>query len=186
MFPKTIGFYCIEGGIGVLSKIQTENGNKPHGFGLINPERFTPFPKNPSIARVFKEIGKADELGSGTRNLFKYCRAYCGQDPQLFEEDIFKFVLPLTPQVTPQATMQDERTKKIVEFCQIPKTREEIQEVININNRDYFRKEILNPLLEQGLLYPTIPDKLTSPKQKYYSVTTGKNHERSGNQSGTD
>ena len=35
----------------------------------------------------------------------------------------------------------------------------------HISNRDYFRKEILNPLLEKGLLHPTIPDKLTSPKQ---------------------
>ncbi len=41
----------------------------------------------------------------------------------------------------------------------------------HISNRDYFRKEILNPLLEKGLLHPTIPEKLTSPKQRYYSVT---------------
>ena len=41
----------------------------------------------------------------------------------------------------------------------------------HISNRDYFRKEILNPLLEKGLLHPTILDKLTSPKQRYYSVT---------------
>jgi len=72
-------------------------------------------------------------------------------------------------QATVQATVQDERIKKIVEFCKVPKNRMEIQKFIKINNRDYFRKEILNPLLEQGLLHPTIPDKLTSPKQKYYS-----------------
>ena len=36
-------------------------------------------------------------------------------------------------------------------------------------NRDYFRKEILNPLIEQGLLQLTIPDKPKSPKQKYRS-----------------
>ena len=41
----------------------------------------------------------------------------------------------------------------------------------HISNRDYFRKEILNPLSEKGLLHPTIPDKLTSLKQRYYSVT---------------
>ncbi|MBU4350741.1 putative DNA binding domain-containing protein [Patescibacteria group bacterium] len=159
-------------------KIQTENGNKPHGFGLINPERLTPFPKNPSIARVFKEIGRADELGSGTRNLFKYCRAYCGNDPQLLEEDIFRFVLPLTPQatqqVTPQATQQDEkRTKIILEFCKTPKDRGEIQKLLGLKDREYFRSEVLKPLLEQGLLHPTIPDKLTSPKQRYYSVKQG-------------
>ena len=72
-------------------KLYTENSNKPHGFGLIDPVYFSPYPKNPSIARVFREIGRADELGSGVRNLFKYCRIYCGRDPQLFEEDVFVF-----------------------------------------------------------------------------------------------
>ena len=158
-------------------KIQTENGNKPHGFGLINPERLTPFPKNPSIARVFKEIGRADELGSGTRNLFKYCKAYCGHDPQLIEQDIFKFILPLTQQATMQATMQatvqDARTQKILYFCKEPRTREEIQNHIEIQNRDYFRKVILNPLITKKLLFLTIPNKPKSPKQKYCSLKPG-------------
>lgn len=71
----------------------TENANKPHGHGPIDPRLFSPFPKNPVIARVFKEIGLADELGSGVRRLFKYCKAYCGHDPELIEDDIFRLVL---------------------------------------------------------------------------------------------
>ncbi|HJW86909.1 MAG TPA: hypothetical protein VJ440_09780 [Candidatus Brocadiaceae bacterium] len=54
----------------------------------------------------------ADVLGSGVRNLFKYCNAYCGHDPQLIEQDIFKFILPLTGEATPQVTEQAERTTK--------------------------------------------------------------------------
>ncbi|MBD3316259.1 MAG: AAA family ATPase, partial [Chitinivibrionales bacterium] len=57
-------------------RLFTENGNKPHGHGTIDPRLFSPFPKNPAIARVFKEIGWADELGSGVRNLFHYGRFY--------------------------------------------------------------------------------------------------------------
>lgn len=30
--------------------VRTENSNKPHGFGTLNPRTFTPFPKNPVIA----------------------------------------------------------------------------------------------------------------------------------------
>ncbi len=48
-------------------RVYTENANKPHGYGLIDPTSFTPFPKNPVIARVFKEMGRADELGSGVK-----------------------------------------------------------------------------------------------------------------------
>lgn len=77
----------------------------------------------------------------------------------------------VTPQVTPQAAPQDERVKKIIKLCKTPRTREEIRTFLNLKDREYFRKEILNPLLEQGVFHPTIPDKLTSPNQKYYSYS---------------
>ncbi|MFC1734782.1 RNA-binding domain-containing protein [Candidatus Hydrogenedentota bacterium] len=77
-------------------RLFTENSNKPHGHGLIDPNLFSPYPKNPAIARVFKEIGWADELGSGVRNLFKYCHAFGGHDPELIEDDIFRLNLPLS------------------------------------------------------------------------------------------
>ena len=34
--------------------------------------KFEPFPKNPPISKVFREIGYVDELGSGMRNTNKY------------------------------------------------------------------------------------------------------------------
>lgn len=43
-----------------------------------------------------------------------------------------------------------------------------MQVFMNLNNRGYFRKKILNPLIKGGLLKLTIPDKPISPKQKYY------------------
>jgi len=80
----------------------TENSNKPHGHGLIDLASFSPFPKNPVIARFFKEIGWADELGSGVRNLFKYCVAYGGKPPQLLEDDVFKTIITVGEAVTAQ------------------------------------------------------------------------------------
>ena len=75
-----------------------------------------------------------------------------------------------TMQASMQASMQAERTAKILAFCEVPRGRDEIQQAINIHNRDYFRKYVLNPLLEQGVLGPTIPDKPRSPNQKYYTI----------------
>ncbi len=63
---------------------------------------------------------------------------------------------------------------KVLEFCKIPGKREEIQNFIKINNREYFRTEILNPLIEKGLLKRTIPDKPRSSKQKYIITEKGK------------
>jgi ATP-dependent DNA helicase RecG len=53
------------------NRVFIENGNKPHGNGIIDPEDFSPYPKNPKIAKFFKEIGWVDELGSGVRNIYK-------------------------------------------------------------------------------------------------------------------
>lgn len=52
-------------------------------------EYFHPFSKNPSTVRVFREIGYADELGSGMCNTYKYTCLYSHAKPQLIEKDIF-------------------------------------------------------------------------------------------------
>ena len=129
------------------NRLFTENSNKPHGQGLIDPANFSPFPKNPIIARFFKEIGRADELGSGVRNLFKYCQHYSGGgSPELIEEDIFKCIVPLTAQVTPQVTPQDERVLSISYFCQTPRSREEIQNHIEIKDKENISEDIFSNL----------------------------------------
>ncbi|GAA0892777.1 putative DNA binding domain-containing protein [Fulvivirga kasyanovii] len=57
-------------------RISTENWNRPHDNGVIDPLNFSPYPKNPIIAKFFKEIGRVDELGSGVRNTFRYYSIY--------------------------------------------------------------------------------------------------------------
>jgi len=76
-------------------KMFTENANRATTGKLITPDNFEPNPKNPTIADFFRNIGMADELGSGVRNLYKYGRRYSGQDPQLIDGDVFRIVVPL-------------------------------------------------------------------------------------------
>jgi ATP-dependent DNA helicase RecG len=77
-------------------RVYTENWNRPHGWGLVDPLNFAPYPKNPVIAKFFREVGRADELGSGVRNLFKYGPEYThGAVPELIEGDVFKASIPL-------------------------------------------------------------------------------------------
>lgn len=145
----------------------------------MEPEVLCPFPKNPTIARFFKEIGLVDELGSGIRNTYKYSKIYSGAEPIFTEGDVFRTIIPLTMQVSDQATPQatpraeseeeQQRIRKILEFCTTPKSRQEIQTFIEIKDSKHFRSRILNPLIKGGLLKLTIPDKPTSPNQKYYT-----------------
>jgi ATP-dependent DNA helicase RecG len=78
-------------------RVYAENWNRPHGStGLIDPANFSPYPKNPVIAKFFKEIGRIDELGSGIRNTFKYCGIYTpGTNPEFIEGDVFNTIVPL-------------------------------------------------------------------------------------------
>lgn len=76
-------------------RIYAENWNRSNRHGRINPNDFTPDPKNPIIARFFVNIGWADKLGSGVRNLYKYAKIYSGGVPELIEGDVFKTTVPL-------------------------------------------------------------------------------------------
>ena len=75
--------------------VRTENGNKARGLGAISLTDFVPYPKNPAIASVFKEIGWAEELGSGVRNIVKYSKVYSGTTPEFIDGDVFKTKISL-------------------------------------------------------------------------------------------
>ena len=95
-------------------QIYAENSNRSHGFGNLELASFEPYPKNPPISKVFREIGLADELGSGMRNTYKYTRLYSGTEPQFIEGDIFKTMIPLieaaTATVGPISTISDSKS----------------------------------------------------------------------------
>jgi len=83
----------------------------------------------------------------------------------MMEADIFRIVIPLTEQATGQAMRRD----KIIKFCKIPRSTSEIMDHPGLKHREYFRSNILQPLLDEGILALSIPETPKSPKQKYYS-----------------
>ena len=63
-------------------RMYVENANRAFNSGYITMDNLEPNPKNPIIAAFFRNIGYADQLGSGVRNLFKYSKYYSGKEPQ--------------------------------------------------------------------------------------------------------
>ena len=167
-------------------RIFAENSNRTHGYGSLNLNTFEPFPKNPAISKVFREIGLADELGSGMRNTYKFTKLYSGGTPQFIEGDIFKTIIPLNDaatmklgptvsdqvidqvgdQVSDQVT-RNEVTHRILEYCKTPRTKREIAEHIGYKNLTYMTRKFLKPLLEEKRLTYTVPEKPQSRMQKY-------------------
>jgi len=172
-------------------QVRTENSSRPHGFGRLDPATFTPYPKNPVIARFFRQIGRADELGSGMRKMMKYGRTYGGADPELFEGDVFKMSIyvpddasaqvngEVTAQVTGEVTgeVAGEVTGEVLRLLKVvvgEMKRQEIQEQLGLKHEDYFREAYLLPAIKAGTLEMTIPDKPRSSKQKYRLTATGR------------
>ena len=77
------------------SRMYVENANRCAQLGVLTPMNLEPNPKNPIIAAFFRNIGYADQLGSGVRNLYHYSKFYSGEAPELREDDIFRITVPL-------------------------------------------------------------------------------------------
>ncbi len=76
-------------------RMYVENANRAASAGCITVDTLEPNPKNPIIAAFFRNIGYADQLGSGVRNLFKYTKFYSGKEPEFREGDVFRIIVPL-------------------------------------------------------------------------------------------
>ena len=175
----------------VIEKDQIEivNANRPHGHGNLDIQRFSPFQKNPSISQAFREMGLADELGSGMRNSYKFTKLYSGGTPTFTEDgDLFRIIIPLSEAATVSAgpvlpkakdnqtivngvviKATKERVEELINYCIEAKGIVDILDYLDLKSRDYVRKNILVPMLEADLLELTIPDKPKSPDQKYRS-----------------
>ena len=74
-------------------KIYTENSNRPHAHGIVKIKELKPESKNPNIARFFRYIGMAEEMGSGFAKIQKYCKAFSGYDPIINDDEMFTFTM---------------------------------------------------------------------------------------------
>lgn len=94
---------------------------------------------------MFREIGYADELGSGMRNTNKYTKLYSGGTPRFVEENTFEIIIPIENvpelQVGGNGT-QEQIVELIVENPKI--TRKAIAEKLNISIRSLQR--VLNSM----------------------------------------
>ena len=70
-------------------------------------------------------------------------------------------------QVGGQDRGQDNLFEYLISFCDTPRTRAEMMAQTPIQSKTYFRKVILKPLLDSGVIKMTIPDKPNSKNQKY-------------------
>ncbi len=98
-------------------RLITENANNPVGSGPIDPDNFNPHPKNPTIVKFFQQLGRAEELGSGIRNIRKYLPLYSKTSEfKLIEYDNFESILIFNGDVVTETAekMSEKMSEKII------------------------------------------------------------------------
>lgn len=147
-------------------------GLKLEDFGTVSLLR------NPNIANLMQRIDYIEKMGTGIRrmqNLLKEAGLaplryeFSGFVRAVFSRQGVQATAQATTQATAQATAQvdPEKAEQVLAFCVEPKNRDEIMNHLGLKHREHFRSDILLPMIEAGMLSLTIPDKPTSPKQKY-------------------
>ena len=125
--------------------IRTENWCRPRRQGNILETEFTPYPKNPILARFFVAVGLADTIGSGVRNLYKYTPIYTpGGKPELIENDVFRINIPITETAVYEYAEENELTERETTIFKMIKannklTVEEVMAVLDISRATVFR-----------------------------------------------
>ena len=81
--------------------------------------------------------------------------------------DVAEKISDVAEKVSDEAGDEAGDEAKLLDFCSEPKSKAEIQQYMGIKSERYIRQKLIMPLLEKGLLYRTLPDKPSSPNQKY-------------------
>ncbi len=126
------------------NRIYTENWNRTQRIGKLELDDFTPYPKNPIIAKFFVNIGYADALGSGVRNLYKFTKIYSGGEPIFEEGDVFKLTVPLVMEDLQTDIVGEltERQHRIIELIEADFyiSREKIAEMFGVSEKTIARE----------------------------------------------
>ena len=145
----------------------TSFGSLPQG--MTEKEFFEGYsvPRNKELMRVFRDLDLVEHLGSGVPRIL---RSY-GKECFKFTENFLRMTFPASQQVTQQVTQQ---VQALISVLNKEMNRLEIQEKLNLSDRENFRAKYLKPALEQGYIEMTKPDKPNSRLQKYRLTIFGK------------
>lgn len=144
---------------------------------LAKPHESKPW--NPIIANVFYRAGIIERWGEGTLNIIDWCEGNGNPVPVWQEQagsvyvSFMPAVLPEIPEIGTKLALSRQQVD-VLHKCFKDSVLVDIMAVSGRSDRTKFRHQVLNPLIEAGLIEMTIPDKPRSSKQKYRLTGKGR------------
>ncbi|MBO5095084.1 MAG: putative DNA binding domain-containing protein [Lachnospiraceae bacterium] len=131
-----------------------------------------PDTRNPVLACALEVMGITENRYSGIPTIRKAMREYHLREPEFLDERgsfVVKFYNAYQSNENAEAEY-DENIRNLLLFCQTPRTRKEICDYLGLTSVTYAIQRHIMPLVEQGMIRMSIPEKPKSQKQLYYSV----------------
>lgn len=136
-------------------------------------------PHNPLLADPLFLTRYIEKAGTGTLDMIALCRE-AGLEPPEFRQDGGQFVqtlwrpsAPAIQQIGTKSALSRHQVE-ILEKCDEETALIELMAIAGRVDRTKFRQQVLNPLLAEGLVEMTIPQKPTSRLQKYRLTEKGR------------
>ncbi|MDR2712490.1 MAG: putative DNA binding domain-containing protein [Clostridiales bacterium] len=123
--------------------------------------------RNQVLANILEMQKVAENRYSGIPTIREEMAAHNLPEP-VFASQRGNFVVTLKNNIQLRPDENKMPPDDLVSFCQTPRTREEISKFLD-KTQYYALKSFVDPLLAEGKLKMTIPDKPKSRNQKYYS-----------------
>lgn len=134
-------------------------------LGKVQPDT-----RNPVLASELEVLGITENRYSGIPTIRREMKKYNLKEPE-FSDERGSFIVKFYKMATKNEieTMEDGEIQNLLLFCKTPRTRKEIAEYLGLSSITYAIQKYVMPLVEDGKIKMSIPEKPKSPKQLYYS-----------------
>lgn len=155
------------------NRIEIENPGGLYGRITVNElGKIAADTRNPFIAGGLEVLQITENRFSGIPIIVNEMKK-SGLEPAVFENKRGFFKVTLyndTKQDRHKKIVLPDDMQKVVEFCNVPRSRKEIAEHMGISTSYYAMTKYIRPLLDMEILKMTMPDVPKSKKQKFVSA----------------
>lgn len=149
-------------------RLEVENPGGLYGRMTIDQlGKVQPDTRNPVLATAMETLGLTENRYSGIPTICSEMKN-AGLPAPKFEDNKESFTVTLYNNTESLKDDMDS-TDSLLEFCSIPRTRSEIANYLGITTPSYAIKKYIKPLIKDGKIEMTNPEKPKSSNQKYFT-----------------